>query len=221
MHGQNGSARRLEARALHDPVHAGIAEQPVEQRGGFRGAVGGGIGLDAANEVTDHVRPVHQEGAQDVRPDQGIGQVDRNLGRERPDQKLDQAHRPGIRFQQVPAAIDHDGGERFLLAEHVVEAAAHAFELRRGEFGLVPYRRKACGQQKRVLLAQGNLEGDGEAQDHGAARGGSAQLEEAQVTLRDVRPARQLELRDAALPAPPAQPGREVGRRAHDYLSRS
>ena len=108
---QDGAAR-LEARLFDRGAHARVSEQPLEQGRGLRAAVGGSIGLDAADEVAHHVVPVHQEGAQQVRTDQGVGQIDRNFGREWPEEELDQAYRPGIRLDEVPAGIDHHGRER-------------------------------------------------------------------------------------------------------------
>ena len=39
------------------------------------------------------------------------------------------------------------------------------------------------------------------------------------MALRDIRPPRELQLREAPVPTPPAELGREPVRRAHDYLS--
>ena len=107
----------------HRRPHAGIAQQPLQQGGGLRRAVDRRIGLDAAHEVADDLRPVRQVRSQHVGADQGIGEIDRRAGLHRADQELDHRHGALVGLQQVPAAIDDDGGEGLLLRQHVVERA--------------------------------------------------------------------------------------------------
>jgi hypothetical protein len=120
--------------------------------------------------------------------------------------------RPAVRAQQVPAPVDDEGRIGFLLRQHVVEGPHHLRQLRRREVALAPYRRKSGGEQQRVLLAQRQVEGGGEAQDHVAAGSGAAGFEEAQMPLGNLRRAGERQLRLAALRAPPPQ-ARTEGRR--------
>jgi hypothetical protein len=114
--------------------------------------------------------------------------------RQRPDQELDQADRAAVGVQQVPVAVDGNGGKRLLLRQHVADSARDLGKLRRAEIGLAPCRGVAGRQQQRVVLAQGHVERLGEAQDHLPARTRAAKLQKAQMALRDLCPAGKLQL---------------------------
>jgi len=137
-------------------------------------AVGGGIGLDAADEVTNHLRPVQEMRPQHVRRDQGIGEIDRRARRQRSDQEFDQPDRAQIAPEQIPVPVDRDGGEGLLLRQHVVERTADFAHFRRGEVSLPPHRGKACRRQQRIVLAQRHVERRCEPHHHVAAGRGAA-----------------------------------------------
>ena len=115
-------------------------------------------------------------------------------------------------------AIDRDGGIGLLLGEDVVDRLAHLGELRRIEIGLAPHRREARRDQQRIVLAQRNVERGREPQDHVAARRGAAELEEAEMALRNLRATGKLELRPAAAMAPVTKLRREFLLTRHLYL---
>jgi hypothetical protein len=107
------------------------------------------------------------------------------------------------------------------LRQHEVERALDQRKLGRAERALAPGRRKARGDEQRILLAERQIEHRREAQHHVAARCRARDLQEADVTLGDVRRVRELELRHGAALAPPAQSRGEASIRIHDYLLRS
>ena len=117
--------------------------------------------------------------------------------------------------------IDGDGREGFLLGQHMVERMTHLGEFGCAEIGLAPYRRKARSEQQRIVLAQGNVEGRRQAEDHVAARRGAAEFEEAQVPLRDVGASRKIELRPSPALPPLAKPRGKAVLARHVYLPRS
>ena len=106
--------------------------------------------------------------------------------------------------------IHRDGGKRLLLGQHVIERLAYLAEFWRGEVGLSPDWGKTGGYQQRIVLAQRDVEGGRQPLHHLAAGRGAAQFQEAQMALRDFRSTREIELRQALVPAPPAQAGRKV-----------
>ncbi len=158
------------------------------------------------------MRPQH------VGCDQRVGQIDRRIRRQRPDQEFDQPHRARIGPQQIPVPVDRHRREWLLLRQHVVERAADFAEFGRGEVGLPPHRRKAGRDQQRVLLAQRHVEGGGKPHHHVAARRRPAQFHEAEMALRDRHAPGEIELRQAAAPAPLAQDRCEVLLPRHEYL---
>ena len=134
---------------------------------------------------------------------------------------LDQAHRALVCLEQVPLAVDGNAGERFLLDEHVSHRVAHLGQLGRGEIGFAPHRRKPRRRQQRIVLAQRYVERRGEPHHHVAAWCGATELEKAEMTLRNVGAAGEIELRASAALAPRLQLCREALPLLHDYLPSS
>src|SRR6202023_1621014 len=88
----------------------------------------------------------------------------------------------------------------------------------RGEIGLAPDRRKAGRDQQGIVLAQRHVEGGCKPHHHVAARRRAAQFHEAEMALRDFAAPREIELRQAAVSAPPAQARCKALMRRHEYL---
>jgi hypothetical protein len=107
--------------------------------------------------------------SQYVRCDQRIGQIDRRIRRQWTNQEFDQADRARIAPKQIPMSIDGNARKRFLLSQHVIECGTNLTQLRRGEVGLPPYRRKAGCHQQGVVLAQRYVEGGRKPHHHLAA----------------------------------------------------
>src|SRR5215831_3660751 len=195
---EDGGPHLSRRRALGERGKAGEGEQARQELGGLTRAIRDGVGLHAAEEVQGDLLPVHDEGAQPLGRHQRDGEVDRLRGRwRRPREELDEAPRARVGPQEIPPPIHHERRVRLLLRQHVVERAAHLRELRRGEIAFAPRRR----------------EDRGEPQDHLRARAGPSGLEEAYMSLRGLRGARQVELRESSALAPPPQSGSEAGRR--------
>ena len=108
-----------------------------------------------------------------------------------------------------------------LLLEHVVERFAYGRHRVRAKIGRRPDGRKTGCQQQLVGLPEWDVEGLREAQDHFAAWLGTAELKEADVSLRTGRCHGQLQLRLAAGLAPPGEARGENGFGRHNYLPRS
>src|SRR5437660_7743475 len=102
-------------------------------------------------------------------------------------------------------AIDGDRGKGLLLGHDIVERVADLRKLRRGKIGLLPNRRETGGKQQRIVLTQGDVERRGQADDHVATGRRASDLQEAQMTLRDVRVHGKIELRQSSALAPPAK----------------
>ena len=205
-------------RDLRGRRQARKGEQAREQLGGLPSAVRDSVGLHSAEKVKGDLLPVHDEGPQAVGGHERHREVHRlrgGRGRRRggPGEELDEAPRARVGAQQVPAPVHDERRVRLLLGQHVVQRAVHLGELRRGEITLAPGRRKTGREEERVVLAQREIEHRGEPQDHLPARAGAPGLEKAEMTLGGPGGASQIELREAATLAPPAQPRPEAGRR--------
>jgi hypothetical protein len=146
-----------------------------------------------------------QRGQQQVA---GHGEPGRALGR----QRLQQPGRAAVGPQQVPAGIDHDRAERFLLRQHRIDRAPQLAQLGRGQRGGAKHRGVAGRGQQRVVLAQRDLERAGQREHQVAARRGAAGLDEGQVPRRDPGPRGQRLLAHAArLPPRPQRCSEGVG----------
>ena len=218
MHGKHRHGRRFGRRAVDCRPHPLIVEQSFVKGRRLGRAVSGGVGFHAADEVANDVRPVHQIRPQHIRCDQRIGQIDRRAGRQWSDQEFDQAYRARIALQQIPVPVDRDGGKRLLLGQHVVERLSNFAKFGRGKVGLAPDRGKAGSRQQRIVLAQRHVEGGRQPHHHIAAGRCAAQFHEAEMALRDFRAPGKIELRQAPVPAPPAQAVRKTLTPRHEYL---
>jgi len=134
------------------------------------------------------MRPQH------VRRHQRVGEVDLAAGRQRTDQEFDQPHRAVIGAQEIPVTVDRDRRIRLLLRHDVVETLADVRQLRRRKIGFSPHRGVTGGHQQRIVLAQRNVERSRDLFDHRAAGLRAAELQEAQVALRDAGALSQCEL---------------------------
>jgi hypothetical protein len=100
--------------------------------------------------------------------------------------------------------------------EHPLERLADGRHLGRVDRSLLEGGREAGGQQEVVAVAQRYVELLGQMQHHLPARLRAARLQEAQVSRRDAGLEREVELAEAAPPAPVAQQRAEWdGGRAH------
>ena len=202
---------------LREGGEVGKGEQALQELRRLSRAVRDGVGLHAAEEVERHLLPVDDERAQPVGGHERDGKVHGvrrgRPGAGRPGEELDEAARAGVGAQEIPPPIHDERRIRLLLRQHVVQRAVHLRELRGGERALAPCGGEAGGQQQGVLLAKGDVQHHGEPQDHLPARSRAPRLEEAHVALGGLGGAGQVELREAAAGAPPAQPRAEAGRR--------
>ena len=148
--------------------------------------------------------PVVDQRPQHVWRDQRVGEIDRT-GRHRTEQECDEPPRPVIGTQHVPAPVDHEGRIGLLLRQHEVERRIDLRKLRRAEHAFAPHRRETRRKQQRILLAQRHVEHRRKAQHHVAARLRARGFEEAQMPLRDLGSAGEIELRQGAMLAPPLQ----------------
>jgi hypothetical protein len=105
-----------------------------------------------------------------------------------------------------------------LLGQHAIDGVGDLRQLRCVKAALAPGRSKAGRQQQRIVLAQWNIESLRQPQHHLPARRCAAKLQKAQMSLRDVGPAGQFQLRQTSALAPPLQPGGKVGAALHEYL---
>src|SRR5207302_4979647 len=117
-----------------------VGEQSLQQGSGLGRAVGGGIGLDTANEIARDISPVDKKGPEYVRADQCVGEIDPRIGSHGPNQEFDQSRGALIGLEQVPAAVDDDGRKWLLLSQHIVERIPDSGKFRRSELSLVPNR---------------------------------------------------------------------------------
>ena len=159
------------------------------------------------------MRPKH------IRCYQGVCEIDLGARLDRPDEEFDQGHGPLVGLQEVPAAIDNDGGKGLLLLQYVVQGVPHGGEGGGIQGGFRPGWREARRQQEFVGLAQRHVERRGKAHDHVAARLGASKLEETDMTLRTRCRHRQLELGNAASVAPSGESVGKGRRGFHDYLA--
>jgi len=115
-------------------------------------------------------------GSQHIWPDEGFGEVDPAVGRDRTGQELDQPYRASVRLQQVPAAVYYDGRKGLLLCQHIVESVADFSEIRSIEVAFAPHRSEAGRNQQLILLTQRQIKRCCQANYHVAARRGSPNL---------------------------------------------
>lgn len=112
---------------------------------------------------------------------------------------------------QLAARAGHQRRVGQMSVEDRGECLPDRRQLGRCQVGFREHGRETGGQQQIVAIAQGQFERFGEADDHRAARLGSALFEETDVALTRLRANGQVELTDPAQRTPVAQLWAECG----------
>ena len=160
------------------------------------------LALEPADEVGPHLAEVDDPRREPARVQPRPHHVDRWLEQRRVDPLRQHPHAP-VGRDQVPAAVDDDGGVGFVAGEDHLQCLAHRCHLRVAlQRAFREDRRVAGGEQHPVALAEGDFEPLGEQQDHLRARGRATGLDKAQVPRGDPGLERQLHLRQPP-PGPP------------------
>jgi hypothetical protein len=115
---------------------------------------------------------------------------------------FDERRKRTIGRHESPVPIDDERREGLVPAQHLLDRVAHGTHLGGVELTLPVGRRVACGQEQVVALAERHVEALGEVEHHLRARARAAGFDEAQVSRRDVRLQRKLELTEPTAAAP-------------------
>jgi hypothetical protein len=117
-------------------------------------------------------------------------------------------HEPGCRLvggDERPVPVDGESRVGVLCAKDEVDGGARDAERGIVERALAVHRRIPGRHQQRVAFAQRDRKLLGEVQEHVPARGRASRFEEAQMPLRNLGLTGEIELAQAAAPAPLTQ----------------
>ena len=169
------------------------------------------LALQPVEEQATDLAQVHQPSREPVRVQREPEHV-----RPRPQQVLRHAlhehgHAP-VPGQHVPASVDDHRRVGLVRGQHDLDRGPHGRHVIVVEAALPVGGGVPGCQQQGVALAQWDVEGGGQAQDHLPARARPARLHAGQVPCGGVRGEREIELAEPAPPAPLPQQGTGPGR---------
>ena len=189
-----------------------LVQQFFVERGEFRVGGDGELARDPAAEHRPYVCQVDDQGGEPARVQAQPHQVHRwsqQIGR---DAREERVHR-AVGQHDVPAAVERQRRIRLVRLEHPADRVEGSRQSGVVERTLRVPGCEAGGEQQPIAIPQRDVELVGEPQDHVRARCGPPGLDQADVTSRDVRGDRQVEL--AEPPALPPLP-QECPDRVHD-----
>ena len=180
-------------------------------QGPQRGVAGdGGLAGEALEQVGLPLAEVRDPRGEAVRVQARAQDVHRRC-----EQVLGQARhqhpRAAVVRDERPAAVDGDGGVGVVAVEDELDRLVDGLHLGLVERALLVDGRVAGGEQEPVALAQRDLQLVGEVQHHVGARLRAARLDEAEVARGHPGLEGEVELAEAAPPAPVPQEGADGG----------